>query len=51
MVADDDLFLLASNVGYGFLTSLINLHVKSRSGKTVIKLPKGAQVILPAAGR
>ncbi|WP_080592764.1 DNA topoisomerase IV subunit A [Coxiella burnetii] len=47
MGADDDLFLLASDAGYGFLTSLVNLHVKNRSGKAVIKLPKGAQVMLP----
>lgn len=47
MGPDDALCLLASDAGYGFLTPLLNLHVKNRSGKTVIKLPKGAQVMPP----
>ena len=43
----EDLILLASDAGYGFLTPLINLHAKSRSGKVIIKLPKGAKVMPP----
>ena len=47
MGRDEDLILLASDVGYGFLTPLINLHTKSRSGKVIIKSLKGAQVMPP----
>ena len=47
MGRNEDLILLASDAGYGFLTPLINLHAKSRSGKAIIKLPKGAKVMPP----
>ncbi|AKQ33182.1 DNA topoisomerase IV subunit A [Candidatus Coxiella mudrowiae] len=47
MGKNKDLFLLTSDAGYGFLTTLANLYVKSRSGKSVIKVPKGAQVMEP----
>ncbi len=44
---DEQIVLLASDAGYGFLTPLKNLYVKSRSGKTLIRLPKGARVLPP----
>ncbi len=47
MGKNEDLCLLTSDAGYGFLTTLTNLYVKSRSGKSIIKVPKGAQVMEP----
>lgn len=47
MGAADQLCLLASDAGYGFLTSLKNLYVKSRSGKVMIKPPKGSSILTP----
>lgn len=43
----DQLCLLASDAGYGFLTPLKNLYVKSRSGKAIIKPPKGSNILTP----
>lgn len=40
-------YLLASDAGYGFITTLNDLYSKNRAGKTVLTLPKNAQV-LPA---
>ncbi len=42
-----DLYLLASDAGYGFVTRLENMYAKNKSGKALLKLPKGARV-LPA---
>lgn len=39
--------LLASDAGYGFVTSLGDLHAKNRSGKAALTLPAGAQVVSP----
>lgn len=39
--------LLASDAGYGFITTLGNLVTKNRNGKQILKLPKNARV-LPA---
>lgn len=47
MGKNEDLCLLASDAGYGFLTPLANLYVKSRRGKTIIKIPKGALLMRP----
>ncbi len=44
---EDQYYLLASDAGYGFITPLKNLSVKSRSGKVILKLPKGSQVLMP----
>ena len=44
---DDDCYLIASDAGYGFITALKNLHCKNKAGKTFLKLPKGAEVLLP----
>jgi len=37
--------LLASDAGYGFVATLGDLHSKNKSGKNVLNLPKGAQVL------
>lgn len=49
MGADDALYLLASDAGYGFVAKLGDLQTKNRAGKAVISLPKGGQVLQPAA--
>ncbi len=42
------LCLLASDAGYGFVTKLENLISKNKSGKAVLRVPKGAKVLSPA---
>ena len=49
MGADDSLYLLSSDAGYGFVAKLGDLQSKNRAGKGVISLPKGGQVMHPAA--
>jgi len=44
----EDLWLLATDAGYGFTVRLKELHSRNRAGKAVLKLSEGAQV-LPAA--
>ena len=48
MGADDALYLLASDAGYGFVARLGDLQTKNRAGKAVISLSKGGQVLQPA---
>jgi topoisomerase-4 subunit A len=40
--------LLASDAGYGFVTSLSELEAKNRAGKTLLTLPAGSRVVSPA---
>jgi topoisomerase IV subunit A len=49
MGADDALYLLASDAGYGFVARLGDLQTKNRAGKAVISLSKGGQVLQPTA--
>jgi topoisomerase-4 subunit A len=50
MMGDDDqLYLLASDAGYGFVARLADLQTKNRSGKAAISLPKGGRVLQPSA--
>ncbi len=49
MGADDALYLLASDAGYGFVARLGDLQTKNRAGKAAISLSKGGQVLQPAA--
>lgn len=44
---DSDLYLLASDAGYGFITQLGELQTKNRAGKAMIKLPNSAKVLSP----
>ncbi len=39
--------LLASDAGYGFVTSLGELEAKNRAGKTMLSLPAGSRVVAP----
>ena len=49
MMADDNqLYLLASDAGYGFVARLGDLQTKNRAGKAAISLPKGSKVLQPA---
>jgi topoisomerase-4 subunit A len=40
-----DLWLLASDAGYGFTVRLGELHSRNRAGKAILKLTEGAQVL------
>jgi topoisomerase-4 subunit A len=44
----EDLWLLATDAGYGFTVRLKELYSRNRSGKAVLKLTSGAQVLPPA---
>jgi topoisomerase-4 subunit A len=46
---EDQLFLLASDAGYGFVAKLGDLQTKNKSGKAALSLPKGGKVLQPAA--
>jgi topoisomerase-4 subunit A len=45
----EDLWLLASDAGYGFTARLKDLVTDRRAGKTVLSVPENAQVLAPAA--
>ena len=45
----DDLWLLATDAGYGFVARLGDLEAKNKAGKAVISVPQGARVLPPAA--
>jgi topoisomerase-4 subunit A len=47
----ENLYLVASDAGYGFVTKLENLVSKNRAGKAVLSLPKGGKVLSPVAIR
>jgi topoisomerase-4 subunit A len=41
------LFVLASDAGYGFIVKLEELYCKNRAGKAVLKLPENSRVLTP----
>src|SRR5947209_198631 len=43
----DDLYLMATSAGYGFLAKLGDLQSRQKAGKAVITLPEGAKVLTP----
>jgi topoisomerase-4 subunit A len=43
----DDRVLLASDAGYGFVTTLDNLMSKNRNGKAMLKCPDNARALAP----
>ncbi|MGB5301247.1 MAG: DNA topoisomerase IV subunit A [Thiogranum sp.] len=45
----DSLYLLASDAGYGFVVRLGDLMSRTKAGKSVLSVPKNAQVLPPAA--
>jgi topoisomerase IV subunit A len=46
--AAEDIYLLASDAGYGFMVKLEDMFVKNKSGKSILNVPKGADVLSPA---
>lgn len=44
---DSDQILLASDAGYGFVTKIEDLTSKTKNGKAVLTLPKGANIVAP----
>lgn len=48
MGAADDLYLLASDAGYGFVVKASDLQTKNKAGKAALTVPKGGRVIQPA---
>jgi len=49
MGEESDLFLLASDSGYGFIAKLSDLTSKNKSGKAVLTLPPGSLPLAPLA--
>lgn len=47
MGGPEDLYLLASDVGYGFICRLGEMQARNKAGKLVLNLPEGAQVLAP----
>lgn len=47
MGADDQMVLIASNAGYGFITRLDNLLSKNKAGKTFLNCPEGSTALAP----
>ncbi|MHB8454147.1 MAG: DNA topoisomerase IV subunit A [Acidiferrobacterales bacterium] len=47
MGAPEDLYLLASDAGYGFICKLGDLLTDRRAGKAVLKVPKGSKALSP----
>jgi topoisomerase-4 subunit A len=43
----EDLYLLASDAGYGFIAKLEDLIANKKAGKGVMKVPKGAKALPP----
>ncbi len=47
MGSDQQLCLIASDAGYGFVTKLSNLQTKNKAGKALLSLPAGARPLPP----
>lgn len=45
----EQMVLLASDAGYGFIAKMSELYVKNRNGKACIKLPENSQMMAPRA--
>ncbi len=43
----DQNVILASSIGYGFITKISELHTKNKAGKSVLKFPIGAHPLPP----
>ena len=42
-----DLYMMASNAGYGFITQFSDMVTKNKAGKALLTLPKNAEVMPP----
>ena len=47
----EQLFLLASDAGYGFVVKLADMITRNKAGKSTLSVPKGASVLPPVAVR
>ncbi|MCB1767240.1 MAG: DNA topoisomerase IV subunit A, partial [Candidatus Competibacteraceae bacterium] len=43
----EDLYLLATDAGYGFICAFDDLLTRNKAGKVVLTVPEGAQILLP----
>ncbi|MCP5197727.1 MAG: DNA topoisomerase IV subunit A [Gammaproteobacteria bacterium] len=43
----DDLYLLATDAGYGFICAFDDLLTRNKAGKVVLTVPEGAQILSP----
>ena len=46
----EQLYLLASDSGYGFVVKLGDMYTRNKAGKSTLSVPKGASVLPPVAG-
>jgi topoisomerase-4 subunit A len=46
--ADETVYFLASDAGYGFKARLEDMYAKNRNGKAVLSVPRGSGVLPPA---
>ena len=44
---DEDLYLMATTAGYGFIAKLGDLQTRQKAGKALITVPEGARVLPP----
>lgn len=49
MGEDEQLYVLASDAGYGFIVKLGDLYGKNRAGKAALSIPKGSRALAPRA--
>jgi len=50
MIGDaEQKYLLASDAGYGFITTLGDLVSRNKAGKSVLRVPSGGRVVVPSA--
>lgn len=47
MGKDSDLYVMASDAGYGFICSIGDMITKNKKGKATLSVPKGAQALVP----
>ena len=47
MGAEEQLYLLATDAGYGFVAKLGDMYANKKAGKALIKIPNGGEVIAP----
>jgi topoisomerase-4 subunit A len=47
MGSDEDLYLLSTTAGYGFIVKLGDLQSRQRAGKAVVTVPEGSKVLPP----
>ncbi|MGB5473745.1 MAG: DNA gyrase subunit A, partial [Gammaproteobacteria bacterium] len=47
----EQLFLLASDAGYGFVARLADMITRNKAGKSILSVPKGADVLPPVPVR